>query len=122
MAALKKSFVVYFDSYPLLTALSMEQRGLLFSILMVYADRSWRDPSVSLEEVIEGFPPLAPETRMACGFMGAAIQRDTEAWISKQEYRQKKRQDQRTPAAGADQRVREDIQRTRRLMEQLQRE
>ena len=31
MSVAKKSFVVYFDSYPLLAGLSMEQRGLLFS-------------------------------------------------------------------------------------------
>ena len=42
MSVAKKSFVVYFDSYPLLAGLSMEQRGLLFSALMIYADRVWR--------------------------------------------------------------------------------
>ena len=61
----KKSFVVYFDSYPILSALPMEQRGLLFSVLMVYADRVWREPSTALEEVMEGFPRLSPEARVA---------------------------------------------------------
>ena len=34
-----------------------------------------------IEEVMEGFPQLTPETRMACGFMGAAIRQDTQAWL-----------------------------------------
>lgn len=116
----KKSFVVYFDSYPILSALPMEQRGLLFSALMIYADRVWRDRSATLEEVLEGFPRLSPETRMACGFMGAAIQRDTDAWLNRREYRQQgktecqKRGDPKT----ADRRAREDMDRLRRLLEQ----
>ncbi len=115
----KKSFVVYFDSYPILSALPMEQRGLLFSVLMVYADRVWREPSTALEEVMEGFPRLSPEARMACGFMGAAIQRDTDAWLNRREYRQQgkpggqKKGDPET----ADRRAREDMERLRRLLE-----
>ena len=115
----KKSFVVYFDSYPILSALPMEQRGLLFSVLMVYADRVWREPSTALEEVMEGFPRLSPEARMACGFMGAAIQRDTDAWLNRREYRQQgkpggqKKGDPET----ADRRAREDMDRLRRLLE-----
>ena len=115
----KKSFVVYFDSYPILSALPMEQRGLLFSVLMVYADRVWREPSTALEEGMEGFPRLSPEARMACGFMGAAIQRDTDAWLNRREYRQQgkpggqKKGDPET----ADRRAREDMERLRRLLE-----
>lgn len=127
----KKGFIVYFNNYPLLTNLPMEQRGLLFSALMIYADRVWRDPSVSLDEVLEGFPQLSPEARMACGFMGTGVQRDTEAWLSKQEYRTRRRQE---PAGRgrsadpktreeernrADQRAREDMERIQRMMERL---
>ena len=119
MSVAKKSFVVYFDSYPLLAGLSMEQRGLLFSALMLYADRVWRDQDASLEEVLEGFPKLSPEARMACGFMGAAVRRDTEAWLSKQDYRVKRKQEQQVSSAASDRRAREDMERTRRLMEQL---
>lgn len=114
MTAVKKGFIVYFNNYPLLSALPMEQRGLLFSALMVYADRVWRDPSVTLEEVLEGFPGLTQETRMACGFMGTAVLRDTEAWLSKQEYRQKRRTASREEG---DRRAREDMERVRRLLE-----
>ena len=118
MAKPKKSFVVYFDSYPILSALPMEQRGLLFSVLMVYADRVWRDSAVTIEEVMEGFPQLTPETRMACGFMGAAIRQDTQAWLSKREHRAKKQPGQNEAAAGTDRRAREDMERVRRLLEQ----
>ncbi len=112
----KKSFVVYFDSYPILSALPMEQRGLLFSVLMVYADRVWREPSTALEEVMEGFPRLSPEARMACGFIGAAIRRDTESWLSKREYRQRRKQEGGSTEQ-TDRRAREDMDRLRRLLE-----
>lgn len=118
----KKGFIFYFDNYPMLAELPMEQRGLLFSVLMVYADRVWRDTSVTLEEVMDGFPALTQETRVACGFMGAAIYRDTLAWLNRRDQRQKRKQDQRAASAGAEQRAREDMERTRRLMEQLKQE
>ena len=119
MSVTKKGFVVYFNNYPLMSALSFEQQGMLFSALMIYADRVWRDRSVTMEEVLEGFPRLSPETRMACGFMGAAIQRDTDAWLNRREYRQQgkpggqKKGDPET----ADRRAREDMERLRRLLE-----
>ena len=68
---------------------------------------------------MEGFPRLSPEARMACGFMGAAIQRDTDAWLNRREYRQQgkpggqKKGDPET----ADRRAREDMERLRRLLE-----
>lgn len=120
MSVTKKGFVVYFNNYPLMSALPFEQQGMLFSALMIYADRVWRDRSVTMEEVLEGFPRLSPETRMACGFMGAAIQRDTDAWLNRREYRQQgkpggqKKGDPET----ADRRAREDMDRLRRLLEQ----
>ena len=101
----KKGFIFYFDNYPLLSALPMEQRGLLFSSLMVYADRVWRDTSVTLEEIMDGFPKLS------------------QTWLNKREYRQQNRQ--RTQASGTDQvnrRGREDIERTRKLLEQMKRD
>ncbi len=119
MSVTKKGFVVYFNNYPLMSALSFEQQGMLFSALMIYADRVWRDRSVTMEEVLEGFPRLSPETRMACGFMGAAIQRDTDAWLNRREYRQQSKpgcQKRRDPET-ADRRAREDMDRLRRLLE-----
>ena len=103
----------------------MEQRGLLFSALMVYADRVWRDTSVTLEEVMDGFPKLSQEARIACGFMGTAIYRETLTWLNKREYRQQNRQ--RNQARGTDptevnRRGREDIERTRKLLEQMKRD
>jgi len=120
----KTGFILYFDNYPILASLPMEQRGLLFSALMVYADRVWREPSVTLEEVLDGFPKLSHESRMACSFMAAAVFRDTMAWLDRQQSREKKRQAAggATPSPAADQRAREDMERTRRLMEQMKRE
>ncbi|MEY8318607.1 DUF6291 domain-containing protein [Oscillospiraceae bacterium 50-58] len=120
MSVIKKGFVVYFNNYPLMSALPFEQQGMLFSALMIYADRVWRDRSVTLEEVLEGFPRLSPETRMACGFMGAAIQRDTDAWLNRREYRQQGKTEcqKRGDPETADRRAREDMDRLRRLLEQ----
>lgn len=119
MSVTKKGFVVYFNNYPLMLALSFEQQGMLFSALMIYADRVWRDRSVTMEEVLEGFPRLSPETRMACGFMGAAIQRDTDAWLNRREYRQQSKPgcQKRGDPETADRRAREDMDRLRRLLE-----
>ena len=119
MSVTKKGFVVYFNNYPLMSALPFEQQGMLFSALMIYADRVWRDRSVTLEEVLEGFPRLSPETRMACGFMGAAIQRDTDAWLNRREYRQQSKPgcQKRGDPETADRRAREDMDRLRRLLE-----
>ena len=119
MSVTKKGFVVYFNNYPLMSALSFEQQGMLFSALMIYADRVWRDRSVTLEEVLEGFPRLSPEARMACGFMGAAIQRDTDAWLNRREYRQQGKTEcqKRGDPETADRRAREDMERLRRLLE-----
>lgn len=119
MSVTKKGFVVYFNNYPLMSALPFEQQGMLFSALMIYADRVWRDRSVTMEEVLEGFPRLSPETRMACGFMGAAIQRDTDAWLNRREYRQQSKPgcQKRGDPETADRRAREDMDRLRRLLE-----
>ena len=38
----KRGFVVYFDNYPMLLTMPPEQRGLLFTALMQYADGRWR--------------------------------------------------------------------------------
>ena len=120
MSVTKKGFVVYFNNYPLMSALPFEQQGMLFSALMIYADRVWRDRSVTMEEVLEGFPRLSPETRMACGFMGAAIQRDTDAWLNRREYRQQGKTEcqKRGDPETANRRAREDMDRLRRLLEQ----
>ncbi len=116
MSVTKKGFVVYFNNYPLMSALPFEQQGMLFSALMIYADRVWRDRSVTMEEVLEGFPRLSPEARMACGFIGAAIRRDTESWLSKREYRQRRKQEGGSTEQ-TDRRAREDMERLRRLLE-----
>lgn len=121
----KKGFIFYFDNYLTLSKLSMEQRGLLFSALTVYADRVWRDTSVSMEEVLDGFPQLSREARVACEFMGSAIYRDTLAWLDRRELRRRGK-GQTSPAASRRDSVpasyQEDMERTRRLLEQVEQE
>ena len=120
MSARKKSMLIYYDNYPILASLSMEQRGLLFTALMVYGDRLSRDSGTELEAVLEQFPQLTPEARLVCGFMAGNILRDTEKWLSRQQYRSKQKTPVQTPAA--EKRTREDMERTRRLMERLKEE
>lgn len=60
----KKSFLLYFDNYPCLTALSDVQRGKLMLLLFRYAMEADRHP-VEPESFIEQEPDLPPETRMA---------------------------------------------------------
>ena len=119
MSNIKRNILVYLDNYPMVTALPPEQRGWLFTALMVYGDRLCRGEESAMEEIMEQFPKLTPEARMVCGFMGANILRDTQKWLNRQQFRSRKNQ----PAPGqpaAEQRAAEDMERTRRLMEKLQ--
>ena len=102
----KTGFLLYFDSYPAIAGLDAEQRGLLLSALYVYADRVWRDETVSMEEILDQFPAMDGQTRTACGFMGANILRDTRKWLSQRELRSQRRPSPRklaetvTPTSG----------------------
>ena len=118
----KKSFLLYHDNYPMLLYLSPEQRGWLLTALYVYAGELSRGEDVSMEDVTKRFPKMTEETRMAFGFMGSNISRDTKKWFAQQQYRsQRKAQtvDKTAPAAQGDlSREREDMERIRRIMEE----
>lgn len=137
MSNTKKSILIYFDNYPMVISLPPEQRGWLFTALMVYGDRLSRDAEVPLEEILEQFPQLSSEARLVCGFMGANIRRDTQRWLSRQQYQSKPIPAKGTPAAprkctgpgpaseptpDQEQKIREDMERTRLLMERLREE
>lgn len=122
----KKSFLLYFDNYPMLLALPPEQRGLLVTALYTYAERVWQDETVTIEEVMELYPQLSPQARMASRFMGANILRDTQRWLSQRQARQERRQSQpqgagrgAAPDQREEERVRLDMERTRNLVERL---
>lgn len=127
----KKSILIYFDNYPMVASLPMEQRGLLFTILMVYGERLSRE-NTDLEEVMEQFPKLSPEAQAVCGFMGANIARDTQKWLSRQQRGsvippvrgRKSPPAPPTPEekAAAERRAAENVALTRRLLEQMQEE
>ena len=69
-----------------------DQRGWLLSALCVYAERVWRDPSVTMEEILDHYPQMSGQTRIACGFLGAAVLRDTQRWLSQRQARALRRQ------------------------------
>lgn len=92
MENVKRGFVFYFDNYLVVEDLPPDQRGWLLSVLCTYAERVWRDPSVTMEEILDQFPQLSGQTRIACGFLGAAILRDTQRWLSQRQARTLRRQ------------------------------
>lgn len=125
----KKSILIYFDNYPMVVSLALEQRGLLLTVLMVYGERLSRE-NISLEEVMEQFPQLTPEARVICGFMGANIARDTQKWLNRQHLGSavpsiRSRKGSPAPPtaeekAVADRRAVEDMERARRILEHCQ--
>lgn len=119
MSAGKKSILIYFDNFPMVTALPPEQRGWLLTVLMDYGERLNTDPETALEEVVERFPQLTSETRLVCGFMGANIRRDTQRWLSRQRSAAGRPGKGPAPAREAEKKTRENMDRTRRLLEQF---
>lgn len=117
----KAGFVLYFDNYPMLLALPPEQRGWLLLALYVYADRLGRGEEVSMEEVMTAFPQLTEQTRVACGFMGANICRDTQKWFAQRRARNQRRtQGESRPALSPQERLdrdRADMEMARKLLE-----
>ena len=79
----KKSFMLYFDTFSCLEALSAEQRGELLLLLIRYAVAVEKGP-VAPETILEQYPVLNGEGRMAYRFIAETIRRDTEKWKAKQ--------------------------------------
>lgn len=133
----KRGFVVYFDNYPMLLALPPEQRGLLFTALMQYADGRWRGEVSDPEEVLERWPGMEPQARMGFRFMASAVDRDTQRWLLRRQSGERRRQQAReggqsskipgstVPYARAeppDARYSADLEQTRRLVERIRSE
>ena len=67
----KRGFVVYFDNYPMLLTMPPEQRGLLFTALMQYADGRWRGEVTDPEEVLVRWPDMGAQAQMGFRFMAS---------------------------------------------------
>ena len=72
----------YFDNYPMLLTMPPEQRGLLFTALMQYADGRWRGEVTDPEEVLVRWPDMGAQAQMGFRFMASAVDRDTQRWPS----------------------------------------
>ena len=59
--AQKKSFLVYFDNYPMVQALPLEQRGLLLTALFEYGMAAGEPDSPSIPEILEYFADRVKE-------------------------------------------------------------
>ncbi len=80
----KKSFLLYFDSYPMLEKLSPEEVGYLMRAVYEYAMRVWQE-DIRVEVFLESRSELSPAASMACGFLCANVRRDTEKWRQRRE-------------------------------------
>lgn len=128
----KKSFVLYLDSYPMFAMLTPEQRGWLFTAIFAFAQRLSREEGVQagegelMQQVMDSIQELNAETRMAFSFVASAIFRDTQKWYAQRRARTERKNRQGAgPVQGSeagDKRVREDMARMRRLMQEAFRE
>lgn len=84
METIKPSFLIYLDTYVHVMALSVEQRGELFTSLLWYANNAARREH-PMDVTVAGAQckSLTPDARMAFYFMADAIYRDTEKWNEK---------------------------------------
>ena len=116
--AQKRSFLLYFDNYPIIQGLSNEQRGLLLTALFHYAIAAIQPVGKTIEQVIETFPAMNDETKMACRFMCANIERDTQRWLSRQQGCARKKEEQGSGALSSEGKHRqaEEVERMRRDM------
>lgn len=120
----KKSFLIYFDNAPMINALSPEQRGQLFSALLDYGDRVWRE-DLPPEAALPLYPHLEPQAQMVFQFIASTIDRDTRRWLLRQragEERRRAREGGRgsapaQPAASALQYEQAERERLRRALE-----
>lgn len=75
----KRSFLLYFDTYPSVAALPADQRGELLLALFEYAMAA-AEGEDGMDAVLDRHPAMGPDTRMALLFMSGTIRRDTDKW------------------------------------------
>lgn len=107
----KKSFILYFDAYPLVALLPVEQSGMLFRAVYLYAMGIVQEPPVTQEEILAQFPEMTADTRMSCRAICNAITRDTLAWRRQKEARMRRSGRAPEPEKNADSaaRMRPDV-------------
>ena len=86
MATEKKGFVLYFDACRELEVLEPEQRGWLLTALYTFAMACAKGEGAEVQSLLDRFPQLGPEARMACRFLCETIQRDTRKWRERQAH------------------------------------
>ena len=118
----KKSFMLYFDTFNSIAALSAEQRGELLLLLYRYAiaaDKAPTDP----ETILEQYPVLDGAGRIAYSFLAETIRRDTEKWKAKQRRYQAaaaRRWEEGASRKGEKQTAQEDVSWMKKYLEQRQ--
>lgn len=118
----KKSFVLYFDAYPSIEVLSIEQRGMLLTLLFQFA-RETEDTGTDPLTFLKHCADLTPETRVAFCFIAETIRRDTEKWKAKQRRYQAaaaRRWEEGASRKGEKQTAQEDVSWMKKYLEQRQ--
>lgn len=126
----KKSFILYLDSYPMFSMLSPEQRGWLFTAIYAYAQQLSQEEAVAqageletMEAVADRIPEMEDQTRMAFAFVASSIYRDTRKWYAQRRSRTQRKSQKALDRSAqgnrdSDARIREDMERMRRLMKE----
>ena len=119
--AQKKSFLIYFDNYPMVQGLPPEQRGWLFTALFEYGMAAGEPDGRSIPEILEAFPAMTEETKMACLFMCSNIQRDTQRWLGRQAAQERRREERGSGGAEPGARRRREQEEVARMRRDLAR-
>ena len=120
--AQKRSFLLYFDNYPMIQGLSDEQRGMLLTALFDYAIAAIQPDGKTIAQIMEAVPAMTEETKMACRFMCSNIKRDTQRWLNRQEGHNRKKAQREEQGSGGSisdegkRRQAEEVERMRRDM------
>lgn len=79
----KNSFILYFDMYPSIQNLPLEQRGALLSAIFELAKQTVQQPDCA-GQILAMHPELGEAGKMAFSFIAQTIERDTVKWREKQ--------------------------------------
>ena len=89
---------------------------------------------MGIEEVLDLYPQMSQQASVACRFLAAGVLRDTQKWLTQQELRTRRREQQgRAPLAARPappaqdspqslERYRQDVELARRVLEESRRE
>ena len=115
----KKSFVLYLDNWPELELLDMEQRGMVLTAVFEFAARLSAGEQADFFGTMKTCPQLSEGGRMACGFLCATLERDHLKWLHRKQARQRREEAARSGPSPTGSTVQADLERSKRLLQQM---